>query len=813
MIVYQKSKAEFLDDAFKRNIEDVILAEFTERTGKRVAASEIRSWKESLLSVAKVLNDDDIPSESGVAIEYNIPQTGKRIDFMLAGNSEAHGDCIVILELKQWSSIKKTDKDAIVITQFSGRDVECSHPSYQAWSYASLLENFNEAVYDGGISLFPCAYLHNYDSDGVVTDPVYNDHISRAPVFLKGEAEKKKLQEFIKKYVKFGDKKALIFRLDGGRIRPSKGLVDSLLGMLKGNDEFVLVDDQKVVYENALAIGRRVSRETHNKSKHVLIIEGGPGTGKSVVAINLLVALTKMGLLSKYVTKNAAPRAVFESKLTGSFKKTQISNMFSGSGAFTDSDKDDFGALIVDEAHRLNEKSGLYGNLGEHQIAELIKASRYSIFFIDEDQRVTLKDIGSKAEIIRLAKASGATVRQMELASQFRCNGSDGYLAWLDNSLQIRNTANETLDTDEFDFRVVNSPQTLRELIREKNKANNKARLVAGYCWAWTSKKKPNAMDVVIPEFDFSMQWNLSKDGGLWITAPESINEIGCIHTCQGLEVDYIGVIVGPDLIVRDGRVITRPEKRARQDRSLFGLKKLAKAAPKEAAIRADSIIKNTYRTLMTRGMKGCYVYFTDKETETYFQRLLVLREILRSTEVAANEARPKAVDSGANILPFLRLSAEVAKPYVNSVPLIDLKFAAGTFGGAQSMLVEDVTWVALPERIRPALGLFVAQVVGDSMNRRIPNGAWCLFRMNPVGSRQGKVVVAQHRKIHDVDTGGSYTVKVYESTKKRAVEGEWTHAQIRLKPDSSNSGFSDLVFDAEDDGLSIVAEFIEVLA
>lgn len=808
MIVYQNSKSGFLDDAFKKDIEAVILAEFTERTGRRVAAAEVRAWKESLLSVAKVLNDDEIPADSGVAIEYNIPQTGKRIDFMLSGNSELHGDCLVILELKQWSSVRKTDKDAIVITKFSGKDVECSHPSYQAWSYASLLENFNEAVDADGISLFPCAYLHNYVADGVVTDPFYADHLSRAPVFLKGEDEKKKLQAFIKRYVRYGDKTAIVFRLDGARIRPSKGLVDSLVGMLKGNEEFVLVDDQKVVFENALAIARRVEQDKAKTTKQVLIVEGGPGTGKSVVAINLLVALTKMGMVSKYVTKNAAPRAVFESKLTGVYKKTAISNMFSGSGAFTESETNDFDALIVDEAHRLNEKSGLYGNLGENQISELIKASRYSIFFVDEDQRVTLKDIGRKAEIWRLAKASGATIKQMELASQFRCNGSDGYLAWLDNALQIRSTANQKLDSDEFDFRVIDSPQELRDLIREKNQAKNKARMVAGYCWDWTSKKKPKSMDVVIPEFDFAMQWNLSKDGGLWITAPESINEIGCIHTCQGLEVDYVGVVVGPDFIVHAGKATTRPEKRSRQDRSLFGLKKLAKVSPREAADRADSIIKNTYRTLMTRGMKGCYVYFTDNATAEHFRSLLV-----QSNQVVRASARQEAVaDPASNILPFLRLPAAVAKPYVNCVPLIDLRFAAGAFGDSQSSAQEDVTWVTLPDSIKPALGLFVARVIGDSMNRRIPNGAWCVFRMNPAGSRNGRVVVAQHRTIHDPDTGGSYTVKVYESVKKVTAEGEWVHTEIRLKPDSTNPEFSDLVFSAEDDGLAIVAEFVRVL-
>ncbi len=807
MIVYQKNKADFLDDTFKRNIEEVVLSEFTLRTGRRVAESEVRSWKESLLSVAKVLNDEEIPGDSGVAIEYNIPQTGKRVDFMLAGKSDAHGECIVILELKQWSSVKKTDKDAIVITQYAGREIECSHPSYQAWSYASLLENFNEAVHEGGISLFPCAYLHNYEPDGVITHKAYEPHLAKAPVFLKGEEEKEKLRRFLKQYVKYGDTTTLIVRLDGAKIRPSKGLVDSLLSMIKGNEEFVLVDDQKVVYEDALSIGRRVVRGGAKDSKQVLIVEGGPGTGKSVVAINLLVALTNLGLVSKYVTKNAAPRAVFESKLVGSLRRTAISNLFSGSGAFTNSEEDDFGALVVDEAHRLNEKSGLYGNLGENQIAELIRASKYTIFFIDEDQRVTLKDVGTKDEIVRLAKAAGAKVKQLELSSQFRCNGSDGYLAWLDNSLQVRETANEKLDTSEFDFRVIDSPIKLRDLIVEKNRSNNRARMVAGYCWDWVSKRNPTKPDVVIPELGFEMTWNLTRDAGLWIIASESVKEIGCIHTCQGLEVDYVGVIVGDDFVIRDGKAVTRPEKRSKHDRSLKGIKTLAKSDPKEAKRWADLIIKNTYRTLMTRGMKGCFVYFTDKETEAFFKTRLIING---KPEAATNESVFAA--SAATIVPFTRLDPAKAKPYKNCVPLIDLKFAAGAFSEIQSMDEAENIWVSLPKMFRPTPGLFVAQVVGESMSRRIPNGAWCLWKTNPVGSRQGKVVVAEHRSISDSDYGGAYTVKVYHSKKKAAAEGEWKHEQIRLSPDSLDPGYAEFVFNAGDADLRIVAELVAVL-
>jgi DUF2075 family protein len=293
-----------------------------------------------------------------------------------------------------------------------------------------------------------------------------------------------------------------------------------------------------------------------------------------------------------------------------------------GSGVFTNSEQSQFDVLIVDEAHRLNAKSGIFKNLGENQVKEIIHASKCSIFFIDEDQRVTFSDIGESGEIKRWAEKLGAKVHTMELNSQFRCNGSDGYLAWLDNVLGIKETANYDFDRDEYDFQVVDSPVKLQEMILEKNKINNKARTVAGYCWNWVSKKDRNAADIVIPEFDFKMKWNLASDGNLWILKPEAVSEAGCIHTCQGLEVDYVGVIIGPDFTIRNGQVVIDPSKRAKTDKSLNGYKKLLKENPELAKQKADAIIKNTYRTLMTRGMKGCYVYFVDKETSDYFKNV-----------------------------------------------------------------------------------------------------------------------------------------------------------------------------------------------
>ena len=330
MIVYQANKNKFLDDHDNRDIENVISTKYLQRTGRYAPEAEFRSWKNSLGEMAKVLRDPGIPDDIGVGVEFGIPQTSKRIDFILSGRTD-DGPNLIIVELKQWSEAKLTAKDGLIIARRGGSSAERegAHPCYQAWSYAALLEGFNEAVYNRSVVLSPCAYLHNYVQDGVIDHAAYyGDYIRKAPLFLKGEVERQRLRDFIKKHVKYGDNAELIFEIENGRIRPSKMLVDSLVGMMKGNREFVLIDDQKVAFENAVLLATRASEG----KKQVAIIQGGPGTGKSVIAVNLLAQLSKLGLLSKYVSKNAAPRAVFKAKLTGTFRQTVIGNLFSARG-------------------------------------------------------------------------------------------------------------------------------------------------------------------------------------------------------------------------------------------------------------------------------------------------------------------------------------------------------------------------------------------------------------------------------------------------------------------------------------------------
>lgn len=619
MLVYSGLKSDFLNAVEQDSIAAEIEANIYNKMHRRSAMSEFRSWENSLEYMYKVLNDEAIPNDSGIAIEYNIPQTSKRVDFIISGYDEKKEPNVVIVELKQWDKVEAIEgQDGLVETFTGGALRKVVHPSYQAWSYAAMIYDYNQNVQMGNILLHPCVYLHNYRKSNPekLEREQYKEYVDDAPIFARGEVSK--LRDFIKKTVKIGDNKEILYNIDNGKIKPSKSLQDSIKSMIEGNKEFIMLDEQKVVYEEILSAAMKCMATNKKKT---IIVQGGPGTGKTVVAINLLAKLTQEGLFAQYTSKNSAPRSVYAKKLTG-FKKSSVNNMFKGSGSYTDVDENVIDAIICDEAHRLNEKSGLFSNLGENQVKEIINSSLCSIFFIDESQRVTLSDIGTVAEIRKWAEELGSEVQELELISQFRCNGSNGYLAWIDDVLEIRNTANVDMRDIDYDIRIVDSPNEVRDLIIERNKASNHSRILAGYCWEWLKEGKNNSDVHDICIGDFEMSWNLGNSTTFAID-DNSVNEIGCIHTSQGLEFDYAGVIIGDDMRFEDDHIVTDYTKRAKTDQSLKGIKKIFKENPEFALAEADEIIKNTYRTLMTRGMKGCYVYCTDKKLAEYLKKCL----------------------------------------------------------------------------------------------------------------------------------------------------------------------------------------------
>lgn len=623
MLVYEGIKSSFIDDVNLGIIADKIRNKYIEVLKRKPNTREFNSWNNSMQYMRGVLSDNEIPNNVGVAIEYNIPPTGCRIDFMMSGYNKKESN-IIIVELKQWDKATEVGQmDGVYkVNTYTGRSLRnVNHPSYQAMTYANLIRDYNETVELKDINIVPCAYLHNYyfEDDDTLLSNDYKEYTEKAPLF--GHNDVVKLRNFIKKYISVGDDGDLLYEIDGGRIKPSKMLQDSLNDMLKGNQEFYMIDEQKIIYEYAI---KNAIDTISKNNKNVMIVRGGPGTGKSVLAINLLVELNKRGMTCFYVTKNSAPRNVYSTKLRGDYTQTYINHLFQGSGNFIEEGANQIDCLIADEAHRLNEKSGRYQNKGENQVKEIINAAKFSIFFLDENQKVTLKDIGSEDLIKKFAKEAGAGIYIFELSSQFRCNGSDGYLAWLDRVLEIRNTANLDIDGFNYDFRVFDDPNEMRNAIEEKNKKNNKSRIVAGYCWEWptgNTRKDTNFHEIKIPEKKFEISWNL-EGGEAFAIGANSVHEAGCIHTVQGLEFDYIGVIIGDDLRFENDKVITDYSKRAKTDSSLKGINKIAKEEGVEKAQKiADIIIKNTYRTLMTRGMKGCYVYCTNKELSSYLKK------------------------------------------------------------------------------------------------------------------------------------------------------------------------------------------------
>ena len=621
MIVYNGLKSDFMTSVDNDQIANEILNNLKVKLGKTPSLNEFHSWQNSMQYMYKVMNDNEIPCNAGIAIEYNIPQSAKRVDFMISGYNSNNEPEMVVIELKQWEKINKVDGlDALVETYTGNAIRRVVHPSYQAWSYSRLITDYNETVQNECINIVPCTYLHNYVQK-TNTDPLfdkqYEIYLKAAPAFISGQVSD--LRCFIKRYVKKGDNKDILYRIDHGAIRPSKMLQNTISSMLKGNKEFVMIDEQKVAYEEILKVSLMCQKD---QKKRTVICKGGPGTGKSVIAIQLLSELTNKGQVVCYVSKNQAPRQVYLNKLKGNTRLSVVNNLFKGSSSFVDSGCNDFHTLIVDEAHRLEERSQYTLDNGHrNQVREIIHASICSVFFIDESQRVTTSDIGSIEEIKRWARFEGSEVSELELLSQFRCNGSNGYLAWVDNLLEIRETANQTLDGLDYNIVLCDSPNDVRRYIFERNKEANNSRILAGYCWNWIRGKQNDSSFHDIKIGDFEISWNLRDS--IFALSKTSVNEAGCIHTTQGLEFDYVGVIMGDDIRYENGHIVTDFTKRASTDQSIKGLKKMYKQNPTKALAFADEIIKNTYRTLMTRGMKGCFIYCTDSGMRNYIKQML----------------------------------------------------------------------------------------------------------------------------------------------------------------------------------------------
>jgi uncharacterized protein len=627
MIVYHATKSRYLEDVDRNVLKHRLSQGFLAKTGWVPADSYV--WADEYSRFALALAKADVHGDVEIAIEYHISAAGRfRLDVLLAGNDGVRNNGLII-ELKAWESAQVSNIEDMVIAPVSGGKI-AQHPCVQARKYKGLILRFNEDVRKEDIDLHSAAYLFNLRrrSPEPLEDVRYASPLMDSALFLADDVQK--LREYLSKVVPHKPTKDVIFILENGKLRPSDELIDRVSSMLEGNEEFELVDEQNVAFK---VIRHHLLSKKSLDERRVFVVEGGPGTGKSVIAVRLLAEILKEKRMGFFVAPNRAFRqTLIESLARGNCGYREDGEaLFKSSWNFHSIDyaKDSrHDVLIVDEAHRLKDKAHMYE--GKDMVDDVVRAARVVVFLIDETQRVSWNDIGSVERIRAIAAKHNAEFHEpFQLQAQFRCNGSTGYLNWLDDLLQIRPTGNfDNWGAGQYEFKVFNRAEELYTAMREKNQ-KNKARLIAGYSWPWPTKGRRRGEGVAHVSVDgLSLPWNY--DGENWATASDGINQVGCIHTSQGVEFDWMGVLIGADLTYRNGKVVGVPEARARTDVSLKGWKKDYKAAnsgtERQLVLdKVQAIIKSTYKVLLSRGRKGCYVWCADAGLRSYFQERLAL--------------------------------------------------------------------------------------------------------------------------------------------------------------------------------------------
>jgi DUF2075 family protein len=640
MRLYSGTSAQFIQDSTRNQIADKLKEAFFEYFRYNPSLNEINSWRHSLMAVSSVFNESKL-LDHGVLLEYQLPLSSKRLDCMVTGKDKRGVDNAVIIELKQWEKCKDSDCENEVMTWVGGAEREVLHPSAQVAQYKMYLQDSHTAFYEGDapIELSACAYLHNYPKNK--TDVIFFEKFERLlkenPLFTKDDVPS--LEEYLISKLEKGKGLDVLEKVEKSKYRPSKKLMSHVAGVIKGKSEYVLLDEQLVVFDRVLTSAKQA---LGNKKKSIVIIKGGPGTGKSVIAINLMAELLAKEFNTHYVTGSRAFTETLR-KIIG----TKGSAQFKYFNSFAKAERHEVDVLICDEAHRIRETSNSRFTKKENrsnlpQVEELLKAGKLCVFFLDDDQVVRPGEIGSTKYLKETALKQGCSIHEYELEAQFRCSGSDGFVNWINNTLGIKRTANVIWNSgkEEFDFKVFDSPEALETAIREKVNEGVTGRVTAGFCWKWSNANPDGTLqdDVVIG--DYKRPWDARPEAkklapgipkaSLWAHDPNGINQIGCVYTAQGFEFDYVGVIFGKDLIYNFDNQSWEGHKENNADTMV-----------KRSKDKFVDLVKNTYRVLLSRGLKGCYVYFMDKDTERFFKSRMELsyENESFSTQKAAEEA------------------------------------------------------------------------------------------------------------------------------------------------------------------------------
>ena len=611
---------EFCDAVRDNRLFDELARKFPQTfRRKKAPEGESASWAASLPRFRDVLELAQLDESVEVAVEIGIPYSSKRIDVALFGHNRAGDPCMLLVELKQWSKLSPPDQDGRLRIGMGGRLIEVEHPSQQVHDYQKYLAIFLRASQnEPRIKLVSCAYVHNYpDRAGALFDPRFAECVGRSPLFCARDA--RRFASFISEHVGAGGGTEIFQRIWREGCGPSLALKEHAADLIYSQNVFTLLDEQILARNSIIAAVKR-ARKAGGKS--IILIEGGPGTGKSLIALDAFGELHtkyKVFLVSGSAALTGGWRRLLGSKLAENIKFTDF---------FWQYPENSVDVLIVDEAHRIRDKSRprVSADLRptRSQLEELARATRVLVLFMDVSQIIDPNEAGDPEKVEQLAKKSPKTrFERFELRSQFRCDGSDDYLQWCDDLFELRKSDDpQLLNTPStFDFQVLDSPHELLAWVVAKNTATRDcARFVAGWCWPWSDPQENGTLVNDIRIDNFAFPWELKNDAEAapdipqarhWAINPAGMGQAGTVYSIQGYEFPHIGVLMGPDLVIQNGRWVATPSANYKDSLS---------NKPPEVA---STYFRRIYRTLFTRALVSVRVYSVDRETREFIRSKL----------------------------------------------------------------------------------------------------------------------------------------------------------------------------------------------
>jgi uncharacterized protein len=615
MRLYEGVISDFNVAVLQNQIAGQIAASYERHYKRRISPSEHRSWQQSLNFLRNSFEYTGLV-DNRLIIEYELPYSTRRIDALIFGQDQQKTDSIVLIELKQWSNenVEDCPADGNIIVDYGRFKKEQVHPSLQVQGYHYDLKDFLVIFSDGpSINLNSCAYCHNYsrlDPNPVIFLQKFKKELQEFPVFAKEDIQA--LGSYLKERLSQNNGLEVFGRFVTSPIRPSKKLLEHTSEMINKQQIFNLIDDQIAAYN---AIMHKVKTLARTQTKSIVVVKGGPGTGKSVIALEVMGELMRQNKIVFHATGSSAFTNTLR-KIVGN----RARKLFKFFNSFISVEPNSIDVLVCDEAHRIRRTSNSrYTPRTERtnlpQVDELLRVARLSIFFIDENQIVRPEEIGSVAMIKDAAGRFG--VRQEDIAefvlkTQFRCSGSDAYLQWLDKVLEITDSEEVSFDA-RMEFRIFANPSEMQAEIKKRNsEKKNSARLAAGFCWSWSDPMPDGTLVNDVQIDDFAMPWEKKDSFWKWATDDSGMEQVGTVYTAQGFEFDYIGVIFGNDLVYDSEHQHWKSVPANSHDTQV-----------KRNNVNLTQHLKHVYRVLMSRAHRGVYVYFMNKSTECHFRKAL----------------------------------------------------------------------------------------------------------------------------------------------------------------------------------------------